>query len=202
MIGAILAGGENRRIPFIKGLLNVNGRPIIERSVRILGDVFGRVVISTNLPERYFYLGLPLIGDCRCERGPMTGVVSTLLATTGEALFVVACDMPFISDGLIRYMAERYERECSREGKEYEAVIPLFRGNREPLFGIYTRSALAILERGIDEGERSLMRTLEGHRVLFVEEEEVRARDPLGDSFVNINTLEDYEKIGGKTCLV
>jgi molybdopterin-guanine dinucleotide biosynthesis protein A len=39
--------------------------------------------------------------------------------------------------------------------------------------------------------------------VLYISEEEVRAIDPDGRSFVNINTMEDYMKeTGGSKCLV
>jgi len=47
------------------------------------------------MPERYFSFGLPMVGDVRNARSPMTGILSVLIATGEEAVFVVACDMPF-----------------------------------------------------------------------------------------------------------
>jgi molybdopterin-guanine dinucleotide biosynthesis protein A len=203
LIGAILSGGENKRIPVLKGFLSIEGRAIIERSIDVLTRVFDRVVISTNMPERYFSLGVPLIGDIRKETGPMTGILSVLVATGAEAVFVVACDMPFINENLIRYMVEKHGTECTEQGAgNCDATIPVFRSYKEPLFGIYARSAAQPMDSLIRDGRRKLTDVLAGLRVKYIAEQEVRAVDPAGESFVNINTMEDYERIGGRTCLV
>ena len=74
MTGTILAGGENRRIPLLKGHIEINGEKIIDSSVNLMRNLFGRVVISTNTPELYFYCGVPMIGDIINQRGPLTGI--------------------------------------------------------------------------------------------------------------------------------
>ena len=193
MIGAILCGGENTRIPVLKGFLKVEGRTIIRRSIAVLGGVFERVVISTNTPERYFSFGLPMIGDISRERGPMTGIWSVLAATGEEAVFVVACDMPFVSGELVRYMVK--EHTAGSTEQRYDAVVPVFGGRKQPLFGIYSKGVTDTIEAMILKGERSLTGMLTGLRVKYVGEDEVRALDPVGDSFVNINTMGDYEEV-------
>lgn len=204
MIGAILAGGENSRMPVLKGFLVVDGKPIIERGLEVLARVFGKVVISTNMPERYFYLGAPLIGDVVSGGGPVTGILSVLTATGEDAVFVAACDMPFISEELVRYMADVYGKRSSESKGEGHvgAVIPEWGGRMEPLFGIYSRAALGTLETMVRAGKRSLQEVLRFLNTHLVSEEEVKAVDPEGRSFANINTVEDYERIGGKSCLV
>ncbi len=193
MTGAILAGGENTRIPVLKGFLEVGGSTLIGRSVAVLGRVFGNVVISTNMPERYFALGLPMVGDIRTEKCPMTGILSVLVATGEDAVFVVACDMPFLSERLIRYMVGEH---CARgEEQCYDAVLPLFRGKKEPLFGIYSRAIIPFAESALRNGERRITEMLAGLKVRYITEDEVRALDPSGDSFVNVNTMKDYEEV-------
>lgn len=200
MIGAILAGGENRRIPYIKGLLNVNGLTIIERNLAILKEVFCKVVISTNSPEVYFPFGVQLIGDIINERGPMTGLFSVLAATGADSVFVIACDMPFVKKELIIYMKERFEVLSSSQG--IDAMIPFFKGEMEPLVGIYTSSLTVRLEEALRAGEKGLYAFLRKLNTLYIDEKEIKDIDPEGLSFVNINTLEDYERIGGQICLV
>jgi molybdopterin-guanine dinucleotide biosynthesis protein A len=211
LIGAILAGGENTRIPVLKGFLTVKGRTIIERSLDTLRSVFGRVVINTNMPEKYFCFGVPLIGDITKESGPITGILSILANIKDDSAFVVACDMPFISEKLIRYMVDYYKghgasrlrRPAEVGGKgQVDAVIPLFNGMPEPLFGIYTRDVITTVEDAISKGEKGIHEMLKRLDVLYINDEEVRDLDPDGSSFVNINTMEDYEKLGGRTCLV
>lgn len=204
MTGAILAGGENRRIPFLKGFLTVQGRAVIERTLETLERVFEKIVISTNTPEKYFYLGVPLVGDIMNEKGPVTGILSVLSSVNAESVFVVACDMPFVNEKLIRYMIESYESEKKKvAGQEgVDAVIPFFEGKTEPLFGIYTKRTLETMEAMVLTGKKGLISMLSRMRVKYIGDEEVRAVDPLGRSFANINTIEDYERIGGETCLV
>lgn len=218
MTGAVIAGGENSRLPVLKGLLTVNGKTIIENSLGILGNIFEKVVISTNMPEKYFRFKAPLIGDIMMERGPMTGILSVLAATGEDSVFVVACDMPFINEGLIRYMVESFEGQktavrgitetpnselpAPNSGLEkVDAVIPVFEGREQPLFGIYANTVIKTMEKLIEQRQTGLTNMLKALRVLYIKEEEVKGMDPRGDAFININTMEDYEKIGGKICL-
>ncbi len=199
MIGAILAGGENKRMPYIKGLLRIGGLTIIERNLGILKDVFGKVVISTNSPEIYFPFGVPMIGDIINERGPMTGIYSLLVSTGADAVFVIACDMPFVRRELIEYMKDRFE-DLSLYN-EIDAMVPRYRGEVEPLMGIYASSIAGRFEESLKDGEKGLYAFLRKANTSYIEDYEIKDIDPEGISFVNINTLEDYERIGGKICL-
>ena len=201
MIGVILAGGENRRIPALKGFLSVEGKAIIERSIETLTRIVGKTVISTNMPEKYFCFGLSLVGDIVQEKGPIIGILSVLAATGEDSVFVVACDMPFVNGKLVRYMVESFRGKKAQDA-HVDAVIPVFEGKTEPLFGIYTRRVMITIEDMLHNGRKGLIAMLEDLNVHYITDGEVRAEDPKGASFVNINTMEDYERIGGKTCLV
>lgn len=199
MIGAILAGGENTRMPYIKGLLRIGGLTIMERNLGILKDVFGKVVISTNSPEIYFPFGVPMIGDIINERGPMTGIYSLLVSTGADAVFVIACDMPFVRRELIEYMKDRFE-DLSLYN-EIDAMVSRYRGRVEPLMGIYASSIAGRFEESLKDGEKGLYAFLRKANTSYIEDYKIKDIDPEGISFVNINTLEDYERIGGKICL-
>lgn len=209
MTAVILAGGENRRLPVLKSCLKVDGRRIIDSNIELLKGLFDRVVISTNAPELYLYLGVPMIGDILRHRGPMTGIFSVLLGTGEPEVFVFACDMPFIKPELIRYIVDKYrgqrteDRTQNSEVKKWDVVVPVFDRKPQPLFGIYSKNIINTVEERITRGQRGLREMLTELRVLYIKEEEVRDIDPSGRSFVNINTIEDYEReIGGKICLV
>lgn len=199
LIGTILAGGENRRIPYVKGLLRIGGLTIVERNLNILKDVFGTVIISTNSPEIYFASRVSMIGDIINERGPMTGIFSVLTSTGAEAVFVIACDMPFVKKELIEYMKDRFEAISVYKG--IDAMVPRFRGGVEPLIGIYTSSVKGRFEESLKAGEKGLYALLKAVNTFYIETDEIKDIDPEGISFININTLEDYERIGGKVCL-
>ncbi len=190
----ILAGGENTRIPVPKGLLTVQGRRIIDRNAEILGELFDRVYVSTNAPEKYFSTGLHLIGDRLEGKGPMVGICTVLLIPGVASVFVTACDMPFINVILIQYLTGIWSERV-------DALVPVYRGKPEPLFGIYSRRIAPAMEKSIRKGDRSLQAFLDTVGVRYVAEEEIRKRDPEGKSFVNINTLEEYQReTGGNSC--
>jgi molybdopterin-guanine dinucleotide biosynthesis protein A len=195
MDAVILAGGENKRMPVVKGFLELNNCKIIESSIGILKKIFQRVFISTNSPELYFYLGAPMVGDIIPFRGPMTGIFSVLNIPDVSAVFVTACDMPYINVILTEYMAGKWN-------DAWDAVIPVYDNKPQPLPGIYSKRITGYMEESIKNGRRSLRYFLKDINVLYIDEREVKSMDAEGKTFVNINTMEDYKREGGKTCLV
>lgn len=193
MTGTILAGGENRRIPMLKSHIEIDGIRIIDSGVKTLKSFLDKVVISTNNPELYFYCGAPMIGDVINERGPATGIFSTLLSTEDD-IFVIACDMPFIKKELIRLVYNEYLKE-NYGFRKYDAVIPIFDGKPQPLLSIYTKNIISTIEGKIKKGLKGMRDLLTDLNVLFIKEAMVREADPEGRSFVNINTIEDYKKV-------
>jgi molybdopterin-guanine dinucleotide biosynthesis protein A len=196
MDALILAGGENRRMPLLKGLLEMPEGRIIEIEIQRLRGIFKRIFLSTNMPEQFCSFGLPMVGDIMNVRGPMTGIFSALCLPDVSAVFVTACDMPDINGILVKYIAEKWKTP-------YDAVIPVFLDEPQPLFGVYAKSIAPGMEETLHHSKRSLRRFLSDRKVLYIEEREVKKIDPEGRSFVNINTMQDFEKeTGGKTCLV
>ncbi|MBI4823683.1 MAG: molybdenum cofactor guanylyltransferase [Nitrospirae bacterium] len=187
MTALILSGGENRRIPVIKGFIEVDGKRTIESQIELLRGIFDRVVISTNTPELYFYLGLPMIGDIIGKgKGPMSGILSTLLSTGEDEIFVIACDMPFIKPDLIRHILQNRAKD---------ATIPVFNGRPEPLMAVYTKNIIGVMKKRIEKGRTSLRDMLGEINVRYINDSEIRAIDQKGRSFVNINTEDDLKQL-------
>jgi len=189
MVAVILAGGENKRIPIIKSFIEIEGKPILSRQLECLRRIFKKVFINTNSPELYFSFGVPLFGDIFNKRGPLTGVLSSLISTKEDEVFVIACDMPFIDERLIRYILE------NRGGV---ATIPVFRGRCEPLFSIYTKGIIESGLKRLMEDDISLNRFLKEINVKYIDEDEIALFDSEGRSFININTFEDLSIINKK----
>jgi molybdopterin-guanine dinucleotide biosynthesis protein A len=192
MNALILAGGENKRFPMLKGFLEIDGKRIIESNIDVLERIFDKVIISTNNPEHYFYLGRPMVGDTMSDRGPMTGILSALNIPEISEIFVTACDMPFISGELICSIVDQWDTK-------WDAVIPVFEKMPQPLLGIYSKHIAQNMEKNIKSGTRSLRKFLECIQVLYISEKDVRSRDREGKSFININTPEDAESVIGRS---
>jgi molybdopterin-guanine dinucleotide biosynthesis protein A len=208
--GIILAGGENKRMPVLKAFIEVEGKKIIEKNLKIMRQLFNEIFIVTNQPELYTYLGVPMLGDVYNIRGPMTGVLTALMNSSNKWIFVSACDMPFINPDFIRFMAdERYNPAClaivDRERKRdlgtisdagiYDAVVPLVNYKAEPLFAFYSNKVMNSLEQFVLTGKKSIKYFLLNHdkRVKYITSEEVKNIDPEARSFINLNTPEDID---------
>jgi molybdopterin-guanine dinucleotide biosynthesis protein A len=202
--GIILAGGENRRFPALKAFIKIvsyeDNHTIIERNLKLLKGIFNEVFISTNMPEKYFYLGAPLIGDVLPSRGPMSGIYSSLINSKGDYIFVIACDMPFVRGDVISFVCKRHAE--SSQSESIDATIPIYNGKPQPLFGVYCKTALPYLEDSILNERTSLKHFLSEIKTCFIRESDIRAIDSDGRSFVNINTVEDYERIAHSSWLM
>jgi molybdopterin-guanine dinucleotide biosynthesis protein A len=208
--GVILAGGENKRMPVLKGFIEVEGRKIIERNLKTMKQLFQEVFIITNQPELYTYLGVPMFGDVYNIRGPMTGVLTALINSSSNWIFVSACDMPFINPDVIRFMArERYNPTCINiinKGQKsdldtismagiYDTVVPLVNNKAEPLFAFYAKKIMGSLEQFILAEKKSIKNYLLNHdkRVKYITTEDIKHIDPDLRSFINLNNPEDVE---------
>jgi molybdopterin-guanine dinucleotide biosynthesis protein A len=208
--GVILAGGENRRMPVLKGFIEVEGKKIIERTLKIMKKLFREIFIITNQPELYSYLRVPMLGDVYTVRGPMTGVLTALINSSDHWIFVSACDMPFIDPDVIRFMArERYNPTCitiinGGQGVApdtisttdiYDTVVPLSAYKAEPLFAFYSKKIMSSLDQFVLTGKKSIKYFLLNHdkRVKYITSDELKNIDPELRSFINLNTPEDIE---------
>ena len=181
--GIVLAGGRSRRFGRNKALANVHGVPMIERVVRVLRQVFDRVILSANDPEPYRFLGLPAVKDLYPGVGPLGGLHAGLTHMSDDAGFFTACDMPFLHPSLIRYMA--------RLSPEADAVIPKIGEYVEPLHALYRKRCVDPVLQAIHRGERRIVSFYPAIRIRYVTESEIRAFDPNLDAFTDVNRPEE-----------
>ncbi len=95
-----------------KALLPFLGRPLIQRVLERLTPIADEILVTTNRPEDYHFLDLPLFRDLKPDRGALGGLYTALSSATCEAVAVVACDMPFASAALIEAA-----RQAARPGR-------------------------------------------------------------------------------------
>jgi len=197
MTGIILAGGENRRIPWLKGHIEINGKRIIDSSVGLMKGLFDRVVISTNAPELYFYCGAPMIGDVINQRGPLTGIFSVLSNIKDNAIFAVACDMPFLNERLMRYIVDKYEaQQPAISNRQSNPPLPPFsKGGRGGITNSGLRTSSSELKQRdavipVFEGRPQPLLGIYSRNILGVIEERLnKGLKKLKDMLTEINVL-------------
>src|SRR5947209_17482506 len=107
VLGIILAGGRTDRRGANKALWRVQpGSPTLIETVadRLAEAGLGPALVITNTPEEYGFLGLPMVPDEVPGAGPLGGILTGLVHSPVDRIFVVGCDMPFLSPPLIGHM--------------------------------------------------------------------------------------------------
>jgi molybdopterin-guanine dinucleotide biosynthesis protein A len=169
-----------------KALLEVGGRRIVERVADVLGQVADDLLLVTNTPELFGWMGLPMVPDVFPDCGSLGGIYSGLKAAPGEAAFTVACDMPFLSPAVCRLVT-------SRAG-DADVVVPRVGPHYETLHACYGRACLGPMERRLGSGRFKITGFWDEVRVLAIPDEDVaRLADP-AVVFLNVNTPEDLER--------
>jgi molybdopterin-guanine dinucleotide biosynthesis protein A len=104
--GIILSGGKSSRMGRNKALLKVGDKTIIERVRDLLQGIFQDVILITNDPDKYKFLNLPMFEDVYKHKGPLAGIHSGLVNTSTEINFIISCDIPFMTQEMIKYLVE------------------------------------------------------------------------------------------------
>jgi len=185
--GIILAGGRSRRMGQDKAALSFGDLPLLTWIVRRVGLVCDHVIVVARMADAYQDCGATVIADKWPGEGPLVGLHAGLMATKTEYAAAVACDLPFVKPALLAGLID-----CS---PGWSAVVPEAAGNVHPLCAIYHRSVSQHAEALLQAGGGSLRRLLaeDALRVRILREEELREWDPALQSFMNLNTPEDYE---------
>jgi molybdenum cofactor guanylyltransferase len=181
--GVILAGGKSRRFGSNKAFADMNGRPLIDRVISVLRPIFDELLIITNSPDEYAYLGLPMHEDLIKGLGPIGGIYTGLEKIQNSRGFFVACDMPFLNENLIYHLVKLSEG--------FEAVVPKIDWKMEPLHAVYSKECLPAIRELIGTGECMIHRYFQRIRVRFLNEDEIKLYDPMLRSFYNINKPDE-----------
>ncbi|HMZ42516.1 MAG TPA: molybdenum cofactor guanylyltransferase, partial [Anaerolineales bacterium] len=183
----IQAGGMSSRMGEDKALKPFLGRPLIQRVIDRLAPIADEVIVTTNRPDEYAFLGLRLIADLKPGRGALGGLYTAVASAAFSQVAVVACDMPFASDvlfeGARRLMVE----------EDADVVIAKTDEGYEPFHALYRReTCLPAIEAAIEADQWKVISWFSKVKVRELLPQEVKAFDPSGLCFWNLNTPEEF----------
>jgi FdhD protein len=167
-----------------KALLPYRGGRFIEAIHRLLQDIFSEVILVTNNPEQYEFLECKKVPDLHPGMGVLAGIHSGLYHCSNPSIFAVACDMPYLVEGLIRHLASHADAGG--------VLIPESPSGLEPLHAVYGKGCLAAIEATLLNGQRRIVSFFDRTNVSRMNVEQVACFDPAFVSFININTPGDY----------
>jgi FdhD protein len=183
--GVILAGGASTRFGSNKALALLHGTHIIKHVASTLENLFPQHLLVTNSPATYRFLGWPMTGDLHADSGPLAGIHAALHTMATPQAFIVGCDMPIIDSRLIAYL-------CNLAGN-WEAAVPWLAAGPEPLYAVYRKSCLPVIDRQLRDKMGKIRLTLEQLNLRKVTEQEVLAITGDLMTFHNINRMGDLQ---------
>lgn len=183
---AVQAGGESRRMGQDKGLVPFLGRPLILRVIERLQPIATEVIVTTNRPEAYAFLGVPLFPDPIPERGALGGLYTAILGASRPLVAVVACDMPFACAELLTALST-----ALTEGG-HDLAIPQPPGGLEPFHAVYRReTCLPAIRAALDADKWRVDAWFAQVSRRFFGADEIAHYSPDGRCFSNVNTPEE-----------
>lgn len=185
--GVILSGGESRRMGSDKALLPLHGARLIDHVHARLAGLFAEVLIVTNAPQVYHDIPCRKVADIFAQGGALAGIHAGLSQARQQHIFVVGCDMPFVSPELVKSI-------CARAGQGH-LILPVSSSGHEPLHALYGKSCLPAMEQVLRDGEKRIAGFFDQVQVVKIPAANLQQIDPLERSFYNINTPEEYFRL-------
>jgi molybdopterin-guanine dinucleotide biosynthesis protein A len=184
--GVVLAGGKSNRMGFNKAFLRFGQQHLIERIVATLKEVFAENILVTDNPELYRNLGLPVVTDIFPGYGPLSGIHAGLVYTNTPYIFVVACDMPFVTAQFILFLLG--------QAAGYEVIVPQIKEQVEPLCAVYHKGCLPVVEARLKAGQYKVSGFFQAVKVKYIAQEEFSYIDEEDKIFINLNTRNDLKR--------
>jgi molybdopterin-guanine dinucleotide biosynthesis protein A len=185
----ILAGGKSLRLGHDKVLEKIGKKSLLEQVISRI-DSLSRDIIIVTAEERTFpqlasHPKLKIVPDILPGKGSLGGIYTGLVTSNSFYNLVIASDMPFLSQPLLRYMIEVSDG--------FDFVLPRVNNLFEPLHAVYSKNCVAPIELILKQGRKVIIELFNFVRVRYVEAEEIDRFDPQHLSFFNINTKEDLK---------
>ena len=181
----ILAGGQASRMGGKdKGLVELNGSPLIQYVINKLSQQDVSITINANRNLDSYQAFAPVVSDSFPDYpGPLGGIHAGLKSASTDWVGFVPCDSPQISDDLV-------ERFCSAVKEDSDILVAHDGEFKQPVFTLFHKRVLPKLEAFLERGDR---------KIILLYKECVTEYVDFSDSpncFVNLNTPEELTQFG------
>jgi molybdopterin-guanine dinucleotide biosynthesis protein A len=186
----ILAGGKSVRFGHDKVLEKFGSTSLLEQVISRVDPISKEIIVVTAKERAFTQLAshpkTRVVADIVPGLGSLGGIYTGLVESKSLYNLVVAADMPFLNESLLRYMI--------KVANGYDLTLPHVNTWYEPLHAIYSRNCIGPAKAILDQGKKVIVELFKYVKVKYVEAEEIDRFDPHHLSFFNINTKEDMER--------
>jgi len=187
--GIVLCGGQSRRMGRPKAWLPFGAETLLQRVVRLLGEVVRPIVVVAAPDQELPPLpgDVLVVRDAEKGRGPLQGLAAGLTALQGlaGAAYLSGCDTPFLQPALVKRLIDLLA--------DKDICVPKVGEYHHPLAAIYRMKALPVVERLLREDRLRPVFLFEELATRVVTAAELADVDPEMRTFGNLNTPADYE---------
>lgn len=182
-----------------KGLMSLDGDPLIIRTLRIAVKISEEIIlVLRDEKQRRIYqkcvndfkkqirddeLPIKLVIDIEMDQGPLLGLYTGLSQIKSDGALVLPCDSPFVTPYFVNKMFEL------KENSEACILTPVWPdGSTEPLHSYYYKECIPLIEKQLESGFRNVKSLFDKTDVDYIS---VEVLDPDKSSFINLNRPED-----------
>lgn len=173
-----------------KRFIAIGTTTLLDRCCAVMRRVFREVlVIIAQDSEPLEVQGCRTYRDLIPNCGSLGGLYTGLEKASCERAFVVACDMPFLQEDVIRLFVTREP--------DADIVMAQLSSGVQPMHAVYRKRILPVLVRKAQTGQLRIQDLVAepGFRVTLVQPHEWEQLDPRSRSFHNVNTPADLAMI-------
>jgi molybdopterin-guanine dinucleotide biosynthesis protein A len=175
----LMCGGRSSRMGIDKSQLLIGDQTFAQVLCNRL-EGFSEVIISSN-DDALDFLNKKIIKDEKPGCGPLGGILSSLRACITSYAFVLACDMPRFSVDIVEHLWQDSSANA-------EIIVPRSSDGRiHPLCAVYKASLITVIEDQIGRRDLKMVNLINRCKTCIVD-------FPFADSFLNINSPEEYLK--------
>jgi len=188
ILGAILAGGQSKRMGKDKLFLEFNNKKLIEHTLDKVKKYLKKIIIITNQDNEFFFKNnLTTVKDCiEGQLGPLVGILTAMKwakenLSKCSRIATFPCDTPFFPESIIKSFIE--------ESKKKESLIlcASSHGRKHNIFGLWSLDLYDKLKNDlINKKIRKVQDWTEKNKIKNFEFKFIDY-----DPFFNINTEED-----------
>lgn len=175
----ILAGGSSSRMGEDKGLMLVDGKPMIQHVIDVAKGVVENIIIVSNNKE-YEKFGHPVIQDEIKGKGPLGGIYTGLKNSKTQLSLVLSCDIPYVNASLLNLLISHSE--------DSDITIPRKDDVTHQLMGVFSKRCLIKFKNALDDDKLKLITLFEQLNLNIVD-----ASHFSGRLFTNVNEKNDIK---------
>jgi len=182
----VLAGGRSSRMGTDKAFLEFEGQTLLARAVKLLRALTEQVHI-VGAASKFATHGL-VIEDIYPDCGPLGGIQAALFAAATELNLILAVDLPFVNEALLRFIVEQ---ACLTDAV---VTVPRIAGGYQPLCAVYRRAFAPLALAALEAGRNKIDALFAATTTRILEEAELRRFAFCAAMFENLNTPEDLRR--------